>query len=160
MRLSTAVRYGARAVVQVASADPDRAVSVREVAEQQKILRSTWSRSLDRCERLGWFRRSVASRGGMFWQGQPRVSRSKISMRFLSARLRRWACEQLPRFLCDVRYLSHSGYVGRDQARCREGTCERDHPGSRRTQKAEGDSIRVHVSDLSHRAVETWLHSV
>ena len=37
MRLSTAVRYGARAMTQVASAHPDRAVSVREVAEQQAI---------------------------------------------------------------------------------------------------------------------------
>lgn len=37
MRLSTAVRYGARAMTQVASAHPDRAVSVREVAEQQRI---------------------------------------------------------------------------------------------------------------------------
>ena len=37
MRLSTAVRYGARAMTQVASAHPARAVSVREVAEQQGI---------------------------------------------------------------------------------------------------------------------------
>ena len=37
MKLSTAVRYGARAMTQVASAHPARAVSVREVAEQQRI---------------------------------------------------------------------------------------------------------------------------
>ena len=35
MRLSTAVHYAARAITQVASAPPDRAVSVREVAQQQ-----------------------------------------------------------------------------------------------------------------------------
>jgi Rrf2 family protein len=37
MRLSTTVRYGARAMTELASADPDRAVSVREVAEAQSI---------------------------------------------------------------------------------------------------------------------------
>lgn len=37
MRLSTEVRYGARAMTELASAHPDRAVSVREVAEQQGI---------------------------------------------------------------------------------------------------------------------------
>ncbi len=37
MMLSTAVRYGARAITQVASVHPDRPVSVREIAEQQAI---------------------------------------------------------------------------------------------------------------------------
>lgn len=37
MRLSTVVRYGARAMAQVASGHPDRAVPVREVAEQQRL---------------------------------------------------------------------------------------------------------------------------
>lgn len=37
MWLSTTVRYGARAMAQVASAYPDRPVSIREIAEQQRI---------------------------------------------------------------------------------------------------------------------------
>jgi Rrf2 family protein len=37
MKLSTTVRYGARAVTQLAAAYPHRAVSVREVAEEQDI---------------------------------------------------------------------------------------------------------------------------
>jgi Rrf2 family protein len=37
MKLSTTVRYGARAMTQVAAAYPDRAVSVREVGEEQNI---------------------------------------------------------------------------------------------------------------------------
>jgi Rrf2 family protein len=37
MKLSTAVRYGARAIARVASVYPQRAMSVREVAEHEKI---------------------------------------------------------------------------------------------------------------------------
>lgn len=37
MKLSTTVRYGARAMTEIASAFPRRAVSVREVARQQGI---------------------------------------------------------------------------------------------------------------------------
>ena len=37
MRLSTTVRYGARAITQVASAPNGCAVSVREIAQQQRI---------------------------------------------------------------------------------------------------------------------------
>ena len=40
MRLSTTVRYAARAMAQIASVDPDRPVSVREIAEQQAISAS------------------------------------------------------------------------------------------------------------------------
>ena len=37
MRLSTAVRYGARAITQIASLGTDRPVSVREIGEKQAI---------------------------------------------------------------------------------------------------------------------------
>jgi Rrf2 family protein len=37
MRFSTTFRYGARAVVELAAAYPDRAVSVREIGERQGI---------------------------------------------------------------------------------------------------------------------------
>jgi Rrf2 family protein len=39
MRLSTTMRYGARAVVQIAAASPSRAVSVCEISEKQGISR-------------------------------------------------------------------------------------------------------------------------
>ena len=70
MRVSTTVRYGARAIAQVASANSGRAVSVREIAEQQRISPKYLEHIL-RALKAGGLVQSVRGKEGGYVLTQP-----------------------------------------------------------------------------------------
>jgi Rrf2 family transcriptional regulator, cysteine metabolism repressor len=64
VEISTAVRYGARAMAHLASADPDRVTSVREVCQQQQISVKYMERILQTLKTAGLVEAVRGRQGG------------------------------------------------------------------------------------------------
>ena len=73
MRLSTTVRYGARAITQVAAAHPDRPVTVREIAEQQAVS-AKYLEQILRALKAGGLIRAVRGNQGGYVLARPAAS--------------------------------------------------------------------------------------
>jgi Rrf2 family protein len=72
MKLPTTVRYGARAMIQLAADYPDRAVSVREVGEQQNLSPKYLEHILQALKAAGLVRVVRGKRGGYVLGRPPR----------------------------------------------------------------------------------------
>lgn len=104
MRLSTAVRYGARAMTHLASAHPDRAVSVREVAEQQRISPKYLEQILNPLRAAGLIQAVRGKQGGYVLARPPQSITLKDIYEILVGSLAPVACVDCPDScaMCDV----------------------------------------------------------
>ncbi len=72
MKFPTTIRYGARALIELAAAYPERAVSVREVGEQQKISPKYLEHILQSLKAAGLVQVVRGKRGGYVLARPPR----------------------------------------------------------------------------------------
>ena len=141
MKFPTTVRYGARALVELAAAYPDRAVSVREVGQQQNLSAKYLERILQALKAVGLVQVVRGSRGGYVLarpspehctQGRLRAPRRFVGARRLCG---------LSRFVSDAGHVSDLGYVGRGERGGGDGAGADHDPGSLGTEGAQGQFV-------------------
>ncbi len=96
MMLSTTVRYGARAMTQLASVHSDRPVSVREIAEQQAISASYLERILKALKAGGLVQAIRGNQGGYVLARPPGSITLKDIYEILEGSLAPVACVDCP----------------------------------------------------------------
>jgi Rrf2 family protein len=96
MRLSTAVRYGARVLTELAIAYPDGVVPVREIAERQRVSAKYLEHILKSLRTAGLVRAARGSRGGYSLTRSPEAITLKEVYESLAGSLAPVECVDCP----------------------------------------------------------------
>jgi hypothetical protein len=146
MKFPTAVRYGARAPVELAAAYPDRVVSVREVGQRQPLAEVPGAHSAG--AENGWFGASGARQTGRLRAREAapehyaerglRAPRGVVGARRLCG---------LSRFVFEAGGLSHPGHLGRGERGGRDGAGADHDPGSLGAEEPPGRFVRTQKTE-------------